>query len=85
MSEHNHAFLPENQRHLIRCGMMILDPSKGVLDDMAKASIVNFSHITFWKMKMQEVEMQGLVCMVAIISCQVKVQVLQGGKIGKLS
>lgn len=85
MSEHNHAFLPENPRHLIRCGMMILDPSKGVLADMAKAGIVNFSHITFWKMKMEDVEMQGLVCMVAIISCQVKVQVLRGGKIGKLS
>ncbi|XP_030475753.2 protein FAR1-RELATED SEQUENCE 9-like isoform X2 [Syzygium oleosum] len=47
MSEHNHAFLPENQRHLIRCGRMISDPSKGVLADMAKAGIVNFSSFNF--------------------------------------
>lgn len=40
--EHNHAFLPENQRHLIRCGRIVSDPSKGVLADMAKAGIVNF-------------------------------------------
>ncbi|KAF8034470.1 hypothetical protein BT93_C0701 [Corymbia citriodora subsp. variegata] len=47
MSEHNHAFLPENQRHLIRCGRIVSDPSKGILADMAKAGIVSFGSYKF--------------------------------------
>ncbi|KAF8017784.1 hypothetical protein BT93_H2856 [Corymbia citriodora subsp. variegata] len=39
VSEHNHAFVPENQKHLIRCGRMISDTCKGVLVDMVKAGI----------------------------------------------
>ncbi|KAK3429729.1 hypothetical protein EUGRSUZ_E01219, partial [Eucalyptus grandis] len=37
--KHNHEFIPEHQRHLIRCGRMISDTCKGVLVDMAKAGI----------------------------------------------
>jgi len=37
--EHDHEFLSERQKHLIKCGRMISDACKHVLDDMAKASI----------------------------------------------
>ncbi|XP_039155375.1 protein FAR1-RELATED SEQUENCE 5 [Eucalyptus grandis] len=36
-SEHNHAFIPEDQRHLIRCGRIMSETCKGVLVDMMKA------------------------------------------------
>ncbi|KAL3724836.1 hypothetical protein ACJRO7_029926, partial [Eucalyptus globulus] len=39
VSEHNHEFIPEHQRQLIRCGRMISNICKGVLVDMAKAGI----------------------------------------------
>ncbi|KAK3412083.1 hypothetical protein EUGRSUZ_I00868 [Eucalyptus grandis] len=31
-SEHNHAFVPENQRHMIRCGRIMSETCKGVLE-----------------------------------------------------
>ncbi|KAF8017610.1 hypothetical protein BT93_H2716 [Corymbia citriodora subsp. variegata] len=37
--KHNHEFIPEHQRHLIRCGRMISDTYKGVLVDMTKVGI----------------------------------------------
>ncbi|KAL3714834.1 hypothetical protein ACJRO7_006696 [Eucalyptus globulus] len=39
VSEHNHAFVPEDQKHLIKCGRMISDTCKCVLSDMMKAGI----------------------------------------------
>ncbi|KAL3730191.1 hypothetical protein ACJRO7_027235 [Eucalyptus globulus] len=39
VSEHNHAFVPEDQKHMIRCGRMISDTCKGVLSGMMKAGI----------------------------------------------
>ncbi|KAL3724787.1 hypothetical protein ACJRO7_029883 [Eucalyptus globulus] len=38
-SEHNHAFIPENQRHMIRCGRIMSKTCKSVLVDMMKAGI----------------------------------------------
>ena len=37
--EHNHGFILEHQRHLIRCGRMISNTCKGVLVDMTKPGI----------------------------------------------
>ncbi|XP_056158433.1 protein FAR1-RELATED SEQUENCE 5-like [Syzygium oleosum] len=39
ISEHNHAFIPDDQKHLIRCGRIMSDTSKSVLVDMRKAGI----------------------------------------------
>ncbi|KAI3440621.1 WRKY domain-containing protein [Psidium guajava] len=39
VSNHNHAFVPDDQKHLIRCGRMISDPCKGALVDMITASV----------------------------------------------
>ncbi|KAF8011368.1 hypothetical protein BT93_J1848 [Corymbia citriodora subsp. variegata] len=39
VSEHNHPFIPEDQKHLIRCERLISDSCKNVLVDMAKANI----------------------------------------------
>ncbi|XP_056160407.1 protein FAR1-RELATED SEQUENCE 5-like isoform X1 [Syzygium oleosum] len=47
VSEHNHAFVREDQKHLIRCGRMISDTCKGVLVDMIKAGIGGTSAYKF--------------------------------------
>ncbi|KAF8037796.1 hypothetical protein BT93_B0595 [Corymbia citriodora subsp. variegata] len=47
ISEHNHAFIPEGQKHLIRCGRMISDTCKGVIVDMIKAGIGGTSTYKF--------------------------------------
>ncbi|XP_056173440.1 protein FAR1-RELATED SEQUENCE 5-like [Syzygium oleosum] len=39
ISEHNHAFIPDDQKHLIRCGRIMSETCKGVLVDMIKAGI----------------------------------------------
>ncbi|KAF7851608.1 LOW QUALITY PROTEIN: hypothetical protein BT93_L3491 [Corymbia citriodora subsp. variegata] len=47
ISDHNHAFIPENQRHLIRCGRIMSETCKGVLADMVKAGIGGTSTYKF--------------------------------------
>ncbi|KAK3438543.1 hypothetical protein EUGRSUZ_C03166 [Eucalyptus grandis] len=37
--KHNHEFISEHQRHLIKCGRMISDTCNGILVDMMKAGI----------------------------------------------
>ncbi|KAF8036156.1 hypothetical protein BT93_C1991 [Corymbia citriodora subsp. variegata] len=47
ISDHNHAFIPENQRHLIRCGRIMSETCNGVLADMVKAGIGGISAYKF--------------------------------------
>ncbi|KAF8034768.1 hypothetical protein BT93_C0933 [Corymbia citriodora subsp. variegata] len=47
VSDHNHAFIPENQRHLIRCGRIMSETCKGVLVDMVTAGIGGTSAYKF--------------------------------------
>ncbi|KAF8016194.1 hypothetical protein BT93_H1645 [Corymbia citriodora subsp. variegata] len=45
--DHNYAFIPENQRHLIRCGRIMSETCNGVLTDMVKAGIRETSAYKF--------------------------------------
>ncbi|KAF8016193.1 hypothetical protein BT93_H1644 [Corymbia citriodora subsp. variegata] len=47
ISDHNQAFIPENQRHLIRCGRIMSETCNGVLADMVKAGIGGTSAYKF--------------------------------------
>lgn len=47
VSTHNHPFIPEGQKHMIRCGRMISDTCKGVIVDMIKAGIGGTSTYKF--------------------------------------